>query len=84
MPDPKQTDLELLADQLHGRPVARAAAQGIKDMEERIQMLKQQKADLLNHFDSPEAIKRLDHINSELLEAETRRTEYKAQLDGLN
>lgn len=84
MPDPNQTDLEMLADQMHGQPVTRPAAQGIADMESRIQSLKQQKANVLNHFNSPDAEKRLDEINRQLCEAESRLTEYQTQLQGLN
>lgn len=84
MVDPTPTDLEMLADKLNDKLLPRIPAQGITDMEARIQLLNEQKATLHNHFDSPDATRRLNEIKLQLHVAESRLTEYRIQLKGLN
>ncbi len=87
--DPTEADLEMLADDVAGKPLPRPAAQGAADMKARLAQLKKQKKKLLDRLqdgarnDDPgwDSIADLD---KKIKEAQERLGGYKTQQKGLN
>jgi hypothetical protein len=89
----RDAESEMIDDEIRKKhnlpPLARTAKQGVKDMQARIEMVKGDKAKLLDAMDGAtghrlaDLTKVLNEYNQEIAEAEARLTEYKAQ-QGLN
>ena len=85
--DPTPADLEMLRDEMAGKPLPRKAGEGIADMEARIKQLKEQKRRALEVFGAGEAsvpASRLDELNAQIKEATERLAEYQVQQQSLN
>ena len=87
--DPTPADLEMIRDEMAGKPLPRPATQGIADMEARIVQLSAQKKNLLDRLqdgaraDDP-GWQCIAQLNNDLREATERLGEYKIQSEGLN
>jgi hypothetical protein len=88
--DPTPVDLEMLRDEMAGKPLPRKASEGIADMEARIKQLAASKKAILDHLEAGGAHPgdtRWDTIadlNRWLTEATERLAEYRTQQAGLN
>jgi hypothetical protein len=81
-------DLEMLADLQNGRPVKRTPAQGIADMQARIEQIKAaiwKRTTVMSETD-PDPVNESDlaEYKKELAEAEARLLEYQTLLQGQN
>ena len=87
--NPTPADLEMLRDEMAGKPCPRKATQGIADMEARITQLSSQKKNLLDRLqggaraDDP-GWQRISQLNNDLREAAERLEQYKLQTETLN